>query len=65
MKSIKVRFITLCGLMVLAAAALAPVVSYANCPAIEVQCSNGSERLCQGNSDGAGHCLYNESCINC
>ena len=65
MKSIKARFIALCGLMVLAAAALVPAVSYAGCPAIEVQCSNGSERLCPGSSDGAGHCVYKESCIDC
>jgi hypothetical protein len=67
MKSIKVRFITLCGLAVLAAAALAPAVSYAACPAIEVQCGDDIDNvlICRGTDDGQGHCTYSDACLNC
>jgi hypothetical protein len=65
MKNFKTRFLALCGLMILLAAALAPIVAEASCPQIIVQCSNGSEHSCNGKSNGSGGCVYSESCLNC
>jgi len=65
MKNFKTRFLVLCGLMVLLAAALAPIVAEASCPQIIVSCSNGSEHSCNGHSDDGGHCIYDEKCLNC
>jgi hypothetical protein len=65
MKNFKTRFLVLCGLMVLSAAALAPMVVEAVCPQIIVECSNGDAHICRATSDGSGHCTYNDSCLNC
>jgi hypothetical protein len=65
MKTLKARFIALCGLMVLLAATLVPVVAEASCPTFIVDCANGDTHICRGTADGSGHCTYNESCFNC
>jgi hypothetical protein len=63
MKRFRSILLSLGLLMILAAAAAAPIAS-AGCYAIQVQC--GSQvRSCPGKSDGAGHCIYNASCLNC
>ena len=64
MKLVKARFLALCGLMVLAAAALAPIVAGAACPQIIVPCQNGDIHICMGTQVG-GKCQYNEDCLNC
>jgi len=64
MKLVKARFLALCGLMVLAAATLAPIVAEAACPQIIVTCQNGDIHICMGTQVG-GKCQYNESCLNC
>lgn len=64
MKKIKARFLALCGLMVLVAATLAPIVANAACPTIIVACQNGDGHICNGTQSG-GHCVYNEDCLNC
>lgn len=63
MKHIKLRFLALCGLVVLAAAAVAPIAAQAGCPTIRVLC--GSEvRLCTGTQNG-NKCDYSADCLNC
>lgn len=65
MKHFKTRFIALVGLVVLSAAALAPMVAEASCPAILVACSDGhTVRSCSGTTQGT-KCAYDESCLNC
>lgn len=65
MKHFKTRFIALCGLVVLGAAALAPMVAEARCPAILVACSDGQTvKSCTGTTQGT-KCVYDESCLNC
>ena len=64
MKIFKAWFFGLCGLMVLSAAMLAPVVVDATCPRIEVSCANGSFHSCVGQQDGQ-NCIYKASCLNC
>lgn len=53
------------GLMVVFAAALAPVIVEATCPQILVECPGGKVKSCSGTSDGQGHCVYSESCMSC
>lgn len=64
MKHIRTRLLALCGLVILAAAAVVPV-ALAGCPAIIVDCGNSHTKMCSGTSDGAGHCTYKESCLTC
>lgn len=64
MKHFKTRFVALCGLVVLMAAALAPIVAEARCPTIPVACSNGDFRQCTGTQQGT-KCLYDSECLNC
>lgn len=65
MKQLKTRFLILCGLMILLAAALAPIVAEAACPYIIVSCQNtGDIHICYGTQQG-GHCVYDEECLNC
>lgn len=63
MKNFRTRFVALCGLMVLAAASLAPIVAEAQCPIIQVSCSNGKTYGCSGTPQGTS-CVYDRSCLN-
>jgi hypothetical protein len=65
MKHFKARFLALCGLMVLTAAVIAPMVATATCPSVQVECPGGRLKSCPGTSDGNGHCYYSESCLHC
>lgn len=63
-ENLKLRFTTLCGLMVLAAASLAPIVAEASCPPITVACSGSSKvYTCYGRDSGT-NCVYDRSCLN-
>ncbi len=53
------------GLMVVFAAAAAPIIVEASCPSVLVQCSDGRVKTCSGTSDGQGNCKYKESCLSC
>jgi len=53
------------GLMVVFAAASAPIIVEAACPSIQVECANGKFKSCSGTSNGQGGCVYKESCLNC
>jgi hypothetical protein len=64
MKTLKTRFLALCGLMVLLGATLATTVAEAACPMIVIQCSSGDFHGCVGTQSG-GKCTYNENCLNC
>lgn len=65
MKLFKTRFIALCGLVVLSAAALAPMVAEARCPTILVPCSDGQTvKSCPGTTQGT-KCVYEHDCLNC
>jgi len=63
MKYFKIKLIALCGLMVLAAASLAPVMADESaCPQWEVSCT---KNLCY--CDGTlkdGYCYYDRACMN-
>ena len=63
MKNFGNKFIALCGLMVLAAAMLAPMAAEAGCPLWVVSCSNGSSYGCAGTPQG-NQCFYDMGCIN-
>ena len=63
MKQFKIRLLTLCGLMVLAAASLAPIAAKAACPKIPVACPDGL-RQCVGEQIG-NKCYYDADCLNC
>lgn len=64
MKNLKARFLTLCGLMVLVSASVAPLLASAqSCPTITVQCG-GKIRSCAGTVNG-DKCDYDRSCLNC
>lgn len=64
MKGLKTSFIALCGLMVLAAAMLAPMmVGAQSCPTLTVECG-GKLRSCTGTVNG-DKCDYSRSCLNC
>ena len=69
MKQFASRLLFTCGLMVVLAAALAPAVVRADeefaCPTVVVDCGGGHLKSCAGRSDGAGHCVYSESCMTC
>lgn len=65
MKRLKTRFLALCGLMVITAAVLAPIVAEATCPKIQVECPGGVIKSCVGTEDGNGHCSYLISCLYC
>ena len=65
MRNLRAKILVLCGLMVMAAASLAPVVVRASCPDLIASCPNGGSRMCRGTSDGQGHCTYSENCLNC
>jgi hypothetical protein len=56
------RFLAVCGLMVLASAALAPFMASAQCPLIVVECSNGKSYGCAGTPTGT-NCSYDRGCI--
>jgi hypothetical protein len=62
MKRFKTRLLALCGLMVLAAAMLAPMIANASCPLIRVRCPNGSEHGCAGTQQGH-QCFYDAECL--
>ncbi len=64
MKNFRSRIIAY-GLMVIFAAASAPIIVEAACPQILVECSNGKVKSCSGTSDGQGNCKYKESCLSC
>lgn len=64
MKHFKTRFLALCGLMVLSAASLAPMLAEAQgCPTIVVDCPNGKFYSCSGIQNG-DTCSYNASCVS-
>jgi len=63
MKNFKAGFIALCGLMVLAAASLAPAVAEAQCPCVRVECQSGKTYCCAGTPQGT-ECVYDRSCLN-
>lgn len=63
MKRFKTRFLVMCGLMVLLAAMLAPIVAEAQCALIVVQCSDGSSYSCAGTRQG-DKCIYDANCVN-
>ncbi|HEY0172268.1 MAG TPA: hypothetical protein VGB98_14685 [Pyrinomonadaceae bacterium] len=64
MNIFKVRFLALCGLMVLASAVAAPFVANAqSCPTLSVNCG-GKLRSCEGTVNG-NKCDYDRSCLNC
>ena len=70
MKQFKARLLVLCSLMVLIAAALAPIVAEAQaygprCPTVTISC-RGTVRSCAGtlSSDGKT-CVYDANCLNC
>jgi len=67
MKNLKARFLALCGLLVLVAASVAPLMVSAQtpptCPTQTVNC--GSKiRHCTGTVNG-DRCEYDRSCLNC
>lgn len=62
MKCFTIRFLALCGLMILASASLAPFVASAQCPLIVVECSNGKQYSCAGTPNGT-NCSYDRNCI--
>lgn len=72
MKNFGSKLLSLCGLVVILAALLAPAVvraqdgegDFGGCPPVEVKCPNGTH-TCGGYSDGRGHCVYSESCMGC
>ncbi len=68
MKHLRARVLVLCGLMVLIAAALAPIVAQADygpgCPDIIISCGNGSSHSCGGRRDGQ-YCYYDANCLHC
>ncbi len=66
MKHVKARLLALCGLMVLVAAALAPIVAeadYGGCPTVNIPCPGGF-RSCSGTLVN-GECRYSADCLNC
>lgn len=63
MKHFTTRILMMCGLVVLAAAALAPFVANAQCPSIVVECSSGKSYSCAGTPNGT-NCSYDRNCIN-
>ena len=69
MKHFGSKLLVMCGLMVMLAATLAPAVvradDEASCPTVNVDCGGGHLKSCAGSSDGQGHCVYSESCLNC
>lgn len=62
MKRFKTRLLALCGLMVLAAATVAPFVATAQCPLIVVDCGGGRTYSCSGTPQGTS-CSYDRGCI--
>jgi hypothetical protein len=65
MKHSKTRFLALCGLVVLTAAVIAPVVATATCPDVIIECPGGRLKSCPGTEDGDGHCVYSYACLHC
>jgi hypothetical protein len=69
MKHFGSKVLGMCALMIMLAAMLAPAVVKAedpgSCPTVTVECSGGRIKSCNGTSDGAGHCVYSESCMTC
>ncbi len=63
MKNFKIRFVALCGLMVLVAASVAPIVAEAQCRLWVVDCGNGKTCSCAGTPQGT-NCVYDRACIN-
>lgn len=69
MKQFKARLLALCGLMVLVAAALAPMAAQAQaygppCPDVRVPCSQTRVNICQGQRQGTS-CVYSYLCLTC
>lgn len=64
MKHLKIRLLALCGLMVLAAASLAPMLVAASCPSVLVECPGGKVKSCSGTQVG-DKCEYSHSCMHC
>lgn len=65
MKTFKVRLLALCGLVVLTAASLAPILVEAACPTVYPDCGSGRFRSCKPISQTAETCTYNQDCLNC
>jgi len=65
MKTLKLKFLALCGLMILAAAFVAPVMAEdpTNCPLWPQDCGKGASCGCAGTPVG-NQCRYDESCLN-
>jgi hypothetical protein len=64
MQRLKTRLLALCGLVILVAAALAPIaVSAQTCPLIKIQCSSGRTYSCAGTRQGRS-CIYDADCLN-
>lgn len=64
MKNPRIRLLALCGLMVLTAASLAPMLAEAHCPQILVECPGGKVKSCSGTQNG-DKCEYSHSCLSC
>lgn len=71
MKQFKARLLALCALMVLVAAALAPIAAKAQaygprgCPDVTIPCGLlGTPRTCKGTRVGST-CQYSFQCLNC
>jgi hypothetical protein len=64
MKQFKARFLILCGLVILSAASLAPIVAQTTCPPVKVACPDGTVRSCTGTIEG-DKCVYSLNCLTC
>lgn len=60
MKFFRTRFLVMCGSLILAVAALAPVA--AQCPDGEVSCGGGKTCKCAGTQQGT-NCVYSQACV--
>jgi hypothetical protein len=64
MKRFRTKLLVLCGLVIMAAATVSPVIVRATCPDARVSCTK-KVNVCHGHSDGQGHCVYSEDCLDC
>jgi len=64
MKSFRSLFLSLCGLVVLVAASLAPMLAEASCPTVIVDCGGGKIKSCSGTQQG-DKCVYSHDCMHC
>jgi uncharacterized membrane protein len=64
MRHLKTRLLAICGMMVLAIAALAPnIVNAQLCPLLRVRCGNGRIYSCSGTRQGSS-CIYDYNCVS-